>query len=168
MDDADMIRFDKCIDFLHTIGIETTFRQIGAEGFLPGFLIQNGVIIIDKDKLEHPGDILHEAGHVAVIPSADRHRLTEKSIIERKDREVEEMMAIAWSYAASIYLDIDPSFVFHEEGYRGGSSYITESCSKKEYFGLNLLQSIGLTMNEKKAQRAQVLAYPHMIKWLRD
>ncbi|CAL1517258.1 hypothetical protein [Chitinophaga sp. MM2321] len=168
MDYEEMIKFDKCIDFLHTIGIQTTFRTIGDDGFLPGLLIKNGVIIIDRDGLQHPGDILHEAGHIAVVPAGDRHNLTEKCIIQRTDREAEEMMAIAWSYAASIYLEIDPGFVFHEEGYRDGSSYITESCSKKEYIGLAMLQRIGLTFNEKRAQRLKVPAYPHMVKWLRD
>lgn len=168
MDEGDMIKFDKCIDFLHSIGIETIFREIGAEGFLPGLLINKGAIIIDRDRLEHPGDILHEAGHIAVVPAGDRHSLTEKGITRRTDREGEEMMAIAWSYAAAIHLDIDPAFVFHDDGYRGGSDFITESCNNNDFHGLTMLQRIGLTVNEKRARHLQVDAWPHMVKWLRD
>jgi len=163
----EMALFEKSIEFLHTIGIETTFRKIGKNSFLPGLLIHKGTIIIDKDALENPGDILHEAGHIAVVPGIDRSGLSERNIITRKDREMEEIMAIAWSYAACIYLLIDPFFVFHEQGYRGGRDYITDSCRLKSYIGLSMLEKIGLTLNEKKANRLNIPSYPHMIKWLR-
>ncbi len=76
-------------------------------------------------------------------------------------------MAIAWSYAACIHLSIDPFFVFHEEGYRGGRDYITDSCRDKNYIGLSMLENIGMTVTEKKAKRVNLQSYPHMIKWLR-
>jgi hypothetical protein len=162
----EMALLDQCIEFLHSIGIETTFRKIANKSFLPGLLINKGMIIIDKDKLEHPGDILHEAGHIAVVPGIDRSSLSERNIINRKNRETEEIMAIAWSYAACIHLFIDPFFVFHEQGYRGGRDYITDSCRLKSYIGLSMLEKIGLTVNEKNAKRLNVPSYPHMIKWL--
>lgn len=163
----EMAAFEQCIDFLNSIGIETTFRKIGNKTFLPGLLINKGMIIIDKEALEHPGDILHEAGHIAVVPAADRPSLSESSIIGRKNREMEEIMAIAWSYAACMHLRIDPGFVFHEQGYRGGKDYITDSCSNKSYIGLSMLEKIKLTANEKNAQRLNIPSYPYMIKWLR-
>jgi len=163
----EMAAFEQCIEFLNHIGIETTFRKIGNKSFLPGLLINKGTIIIDKDALEHPGDILHEAGHIAVVPATDRLGLSEKMIIGRKNREGEEIMAIAWSYAACMHLLIDPNFVFHEQGYRGGKEYITNSCSDKSYIGLSMLEKIGLTANEKNAQRLRIPSYPHMIKWMR-
>ena len=163
----EMALLEQCVEFLHTIGIETTFRKIGNKSFLPGLLINNGTIIIDKDALQHPGDILHEAGHIAVVPGNDRPSLSERNIITRKDREREEIMAIAWSYAACIHLLIDPFFVFHEQGYRGGRDYITDSCRLKSYIGLSMLERIGLTVTEKKASRLNVPSYPQMIKWLR-
>ncbi|WP_205509373.1 hypothetical protein [Longitalea arenae] len=167
-DDADeMVLLEKCVAFLNDIGIETTFRKIGNKSFLPGLLINKGTIIIDLDALEHPGDILHEAGHIAVVPAIDRSGLSERNIINRSNRETEEIMAIAWSYAACIHLLIDPFFVFHEQGYRGGRDYITDSCRDKNYIGLSMLERIGLTVNEKNARRLKVLSYPHMIKWLR-
>jgi hypothetical protein len=162
----EMATFEKCVGFLNWIGIEIIFSKMDTNGFLPGFLIEKGMLIIDRDLLQHPGDILHEAGHIAVVPAAERPGLTEKTMIQRKNREAEEMMAIAWSYAACIHLRIDPDFVFHEAGYRGGSSFITDSCSDKSYFGLPMLQGIGLTADEKNAQRLNIPSYPHMIKWL--
>lgn len=164
----DMALFDQCIDFLNNIvGIETSFRKIGNKSFLPGLLINKGTIIIDIDALTHPGDILHEAGHIAIVPAIERLNLSEKDIVKRKNREGEEIMAIAWSYAACMHLSIDPFFVFHEAGYRGGRDFITDSCRDKNYIGLSMLENIGMTVNDKKAKRSNQLAYPHMIKWLR-
>jgi hypothetical protein len=163
----EMALLEQCIEFLNKIGIETTFRKIANKSFLPGLLINKGMIIIDKDKLKHPGDILHEAGHIAVVPGIDRSSLSERNITNRKNRETEEIMAIAWSYAVCIHLFIDPFFVFHEQGYRGGRDYITDSCRLKNYIGLSMLEKIGLTVNEKNAKRLNVPSYPYMIQWLR-
>lgn len=166
-DDSELVLLEQCVLFLNSIGIETTFRKIGNKSFLPGLLINKGMIIIDTGVLEHPGDILHEAGHLAVVPASDRRVLSEKGIINRKNREQEEIMAIAWSYAACMHLLIDPTFVFHEQGYRGGRDYIIDSCSNKNYIGLSMLEKIGLTVNEKNARHQNIPSYPHMIQWLR-
>ncbi len=159
---------EKCILFLNGIGIVTTLIASDPNGFLPGLSIHRGTILINLSRLDNPGDILHEAGHLAVIPSDDRPLLNDADISKRVDREAEEMMAIAWSYAACIYLGIDPRFVLHENGYKGGANYIVEQFEKSEYFGLPILQCVGLTANEKTAARLNILPYPHMIKWLRD
>jgi len=154
--------FNKCIAFLNDIGIQTSFRTLDDSSFLPGLQIENGNIVIDTNMLQHPGDILHEAGHIAVVASKDRVRLTADALIKRKDREAEEVMAIAWSYAACIHLDIDPAFVFHKEGYRGGSASIMDSCDKNEYIGMHMLDSLGMT-----SATADNMTYPLMDRWLR-
>jgi hypothetical protein len=158
----------KCISFLNSIGIETIFRKIDTDSFLPGLLIENGKIIVDTDALLYPGDILHEAGHIAVTPGNERPFMNGETIVQSSHRGSEEMMAIAWSYAACIHLSLDPYFVFHDDGYKGGGSYIADNFNEKKYFGLPMLQWIGLTADEKKATELKVSPYPHMIKWLRD
>lgn len=167
-DPDEVSTFEKCIVFLNDIGIQTIFSTVDSDSFLPGLSIENGMIIIDRNLLQHPGDILHEAGHIAVVPVADRSRLTAEAIIKRKNREAEEIMAIAWSYAACILLNIDPYFVFHDEGYKDGSDYIIDSCNDHSYLGLEMLQGIGMTANETNARRLHIPAYPHMIRWLRN
>lgn len=163
-----MALFEKCIVFLNGIGIKTVFTEIEPDSFLPGLLIDEGTIFIDMNLLQHPGDILHEAGHIAVVPAADRRRLSEKDIIQRKDREAEEIMAIAWSYAACRQLKIDPYFVFHDEGYKDGSTFIVDSCGNNTYIGLQMLAGIGLTANDKSAKSFHIPIYPYMIRWLRN
>lgn len=158
----------KCISFLQKISIETSFEKLDEPCFLPGLSIRNGVIIIDREGLLYPGDILHEAGHIAVVPFAERHTLTATSIGKREMHEAEEMMAIAWSYAACVYLQLDPFIVFHDEGYRGGGSYIAENFGNGQYFGLPMLQWKGMALDEANAAAQNLPAYPCMIKWTLD
>ena len=159
---------EKCIAFLQTIGIKIIYRQLPTGSFLPGLSIEDGCIIIDKEALLYPGDILHEAGHIAVVPADERSALNAVSIEKRKDRQAEEMMAIAWSYAACVHLTIDPNFVFHDGGYKKGGSNIADNFAKKQYFGLPMLQWLGLCYDEKNAAGKEVAPYPAMIKWLRS
>lgn len=159
---------EKCISFLSEIGIEIKFEKLHEPCFLPGLSIHNGAIIIDREALKYPGDILHEAGHIAVVPVSERVTLTASVIEKREMREAEEMMAIAWSYAACMYLGLDPYVVFHDEGYKGGGSYIADNFNDKKYFGLPMLQWKGMAADEKKAAELQVKPYPFMIKWVLD
>jgi hypothetical protein len=157
-----------CVDFINAIGIRTRLQRIDGDCFLPGLTIEAGTIIIDPERLEFPGDILHEAGHVAVVPAIERAALDAASIEKRPRREAEEMMAIAWSYAACVHLGIDPGFVFHDSGYKGGGNYIAENFKEKKYFGLPMLQWIGMAADEKNAKVLNIPPYPHMIKWVLD
>jgi hypothetical protein len=159
---------EKCIAFLHSIGIKTILKQLDRGSFLPGLSIKEGSIIVDRNALTYPGDILHEAGHIAVVPAAERPTLNAASVEKRQNREAEEMMAIAWSYAACLHLDMDACFVFHDGGYKGGGSHIADTFKDKKYIGLPMLQWIGLAADEKNAAILHLPAYPCMIKWLRD
>lgn len=157
-----------CISFLNGIGIETKFEKLEEPCFLPGLSIRNGIIIIDREALSYPGDILHEAGHIAIVPAAERQTLNAAAIEKRENRASEEMMAIAWSYAACVHLGLDPYIVFHDDGYKGGGSYIADNFNNKSYFGLPMLQWKGMAADEKNAPQLNVVPYPHMIKWVLD
>ena len=157
--------FDIALQFINEIGIATDFRKVNEdECFLPGLLIENGNIVIDTDKLKYQGDILHEAAHIAIVPSAERRSLHGYSIAQRNDAAAEEMMAIAWSYAACIHLDIDPAFVFHPHGYKEGAQNIIENFRQGRYIGVPVLQWLGMTSTSAFDDKV----YPAMIKWLRD
>lgn len=159
---------EKSIDFLVSIGIPVTYRKLDGPNFLPGLSIEKGAIVIDSEAMKYPGDILHEAGHIAVVPAKDRALLSGATIEKRKERQAEELMAIAWSYAACVHLDIDPHFVFHDDGYKGGGAFIIDNFREKKYFGVPMLQYAGMAVEGKNAAAARQTPYPHMIKWLRD
>src|SRR5689334_9369869 len=104
----------RIVSFLESIGLEVISCTLPEPGFLPGVLIDRGRMLIDEAALRHPGDLLHEAGHLAMMTAAER---TERRHNVGKD-EGEEMGAISWSYAALVHLELDPAVVFHSEGYR--------------------------------------------------
>lgn len=161
-----MTIINKCIPFLHSIGIPTSFRTIEDGSFLPGLLIEEGGIVIDTEALLYPGDILHEAGHIAVVPAAERPLLNQEAIVNSFNRDAEEMMAIAWSYAACLHLDLDPLVVFHESGYKGGGSSLVENFKAGRFFGTASLQWCNMTVEPAYAKNG-VAPYPYMINWLR-
>ena len=153
--------------FLAGIGLETVpcvFAEHGFRGFLDGLAIHGGVLLIHEPRLTWPGDLLHEAGHLAVVPAGKREQLSGSAGSDPG----EEMAAIAWSYAAALYLEIDPAIVFHSGGYQGGSRAILENFSQGRYFGVPLLEWLGLTADKKNAAVLKVPPYPHMLKWLTE
>jgi hypothetical protein len=155
---------DRIVNFLIKIGIEVTKAHLQQQTFLPGISVDRGAILIDESRLLYPGDLLHEAGHLAVIPSQERKQAQDN--VSKKASE--EMMAIAWSYAALIHLGLEPSVVFHEGGYRGWSEALIENFTQGRYIGVPMLQWIGLTADEKGAKETGVRPYPDMMKWLLD
>lgn len=150
--------------FLSTISLETAPVVLSHATFLPGLMISQGILLIDEARLTYPGDVLHEAGHIAVTPASRRRELHQTAGSDAG----EEMAAIAWSYAASLYLGIDPEIVFHSDGYRGYSRTIVENFSQGRYFGVPLLEWYGLTACKKDAALMQIPPYPSMLKWLRN
>ena len=154
--------FEKAIIFLRETGIETIFQPLDKEHcFLPGMMIDRGRILIDREKLAFPGDVLHEAAHIALVPASERSGLNGEDIGKRRDAAAEEMAAIAWTYAACLHLNIDSSFVFHEQGYKGAASAIADNFKEGKGFGVPILQWLGMTGIEGRN-------YPDMIKWKRD
>jgi len=150
--------------FLRSIGLETAPAVLPQDGFLQGIRISRGLLLIDEARLAYPGDLLHEAGHLAVIP-AERRTLLEGSAGSDAG---EEMAAIAWSYAAALYLGIDPAVVFHSGGYSGGSQAILSNFAQGRYVGVPVLEWLGLAADGKTAALLEIERYPHMLKWLRD
>ena len=76
-------------------------------------------------------------------------------------------MAIAWSYAAILHLQLPPDVVFHPEGYRGGSQSMLENFSAGRFLAVPMLQWLGMTLDEKRAKEAGAAPYPKMIRWVR-
>jgi hypothetical protein len=159
---------EKIVQFILEIGLPVTFDAVPTDKeFLPGICISNGGLIVDKAALLYPGDILHEAGHLAVVTSAERSSVDGILETDTDKSAGEEMMAIAWSYAAAVHLGIDPLIVFHENGYKGSGATIAKNFSDGRYFGLPMLQWVGLTLDDKNALEKKQKPYPNMIAWVR-
>jgi hypothetical protein len=150
--------------FLAHIALKTAPATLSQPTFLDGLTISQGTLLVDEARLTYPGDLLHEAGHLAVTPAEKRRQVHHNAGGDAG----EEMMAIAWSYAAALHVGIDPAVVFHSAGYSGGGRAIVDNFSQGRYFGVPLLEWLGLTADKKSAALLRVPPYPHMLKWLRD
>ena len=135
---------------------------------MPGILINNGSLIIDTDQLLYPGDILHEAGHIALAPADVRSTLT--SPIDTQldfDAATHEMMTLAWSFAAAIESCLPLDVLFHPEGYKGQNDSISQGFQSGHYIGLPMLQWLGMAYDINNAPLHNAAPFPKMIKWLR-
>jgi hypothetical protein len=80
----------------------------------------------------------------------------------------EEMMAISWSYAAILHLQLPPEVVFHPAGYRGGSQSLLDNFATGRYLAIPMLQWLGMTHDEKQARETGAAPYPKMKTCLRQ
>ncbi|KOO60103.1 hypothetical protein WH43_00330 [Rheinheimera sp. KL1] len=152
----------KVLAFFNEIGIAYQIQPLAGPSFLPGAQIKNGGLCIDPTRLAYPGDLLHEAGHIAVMPTVQRHLLNDNVNESANQGPAEEMAAIAWSWAALVYLNLPPEFLFHAEGYKGGSEAYITAFSTGGGFGYPLLSWYGMCEQPSAAD-----GYPQMKLWLR-
>jgi len=146
------------INFLKSIQIEVIETPVSDDTFLPGLRIKGQTIFYDPEKLKYPGDLLHEAGHIAVTEEKLRPLIGTLSSEEQKPNEGEEIAAILWSFAACRHLNLDLSIVFHPGGYKNESQWLIEQFNSQNYIGLPLLEWMSLCDKED---------FPKMKKWLR-
>jgi hypothetical protein len=161
--DAPAALTDYIVGFLISIGLTVRGGEIEEPTVLPGILVERGALLFDPGKLRFPCDLLHEAGHLAVVPPARRATMHH----DVGSDPAEEMMAIAWSYAAAIHLGIDPRLLFHDE-YKGGGPAIAATFTGGGGFSVPMLQWVGLTYDAARARVEGCEPYPRMLRWLRE
>ncbi|RYY23077.1 MAG: hypothetical protein EOP62_21395 [Sphingomonadales bacterium] len=140
----------RILAFLDQVGIPVIAEPV-TDTLLPGATVRHGTLVYDPERLPWPGDLLHEAGHIAVTDPAVRATLPE--IVHDP---AEEMAAMAWSYAAALASGVAPAIVFHDGGYKGGGSNFLDSYADGGGIGVPMLRYYGMTS-----------AFPAMERWLR-
>lgn len=173
--------FRLCATFLDRIGIPVILSP-GADGFLPGIRILGGSILVTAADDGLAGDLLHEAGHVAVVPALFRPLIDDdvsglepafgeyieahpdgfsypedpvcRGIIQSGEQE-----AAAWSYAAAVAAGIDPWLPF-SKGFNDEGRDVLERMRIRQHYGINGLAAGGMT----RLRGAD--AFPSMIRWL--
>lgn len=146
----------KIIEFLAQIGLALEERDVSDDTFLPGITVVDGVLVFDRQRLKYSGDLLHEAGHLAILPTAQRENASDDFGGDGGN----EMAAIAWSYAACVHLGLPLQVVFHDGGYKGDSVWLAEIFSDGKYIGLPILEWKGMTSSSGDT------TYPRMRHWL--
>ena len=157
----------RLIAFLEQIGIAPVAAELGDDTFLPGLTVEDGRLLYDEAKLRYPGDLLHEAGHIAVAPPSLRPLMGGDAAIPGLDMGELEIAAVMWSYAAVVHLGMDPEVVFHDAGYRGMSRGLVRTFGFGVYPGLPYLEAAGMAFSPRRAAELGVAPFPHMVSWLR-
>lgn len=146
------------VDFLNSINIKVIEKKLPKNTFLPGISLFKNSILVDLEQLKYPGDLLHEAGHIAVTEKEKRLHIGTQKMDCNWPTEGDEIVTILWSYAACCFLQLDLEVVFHPDGYKGESKWLIEQFKNKTYIGLPLLEWMSLCTETE---------FPVMRKWLR-
>jgi hypothetical protein len=159
---ADSVLLTQIIAFIRSLGIEVAEREMRRTTLVPGIDIEGGGLIVEEPRLCKPADLLHEAGHIALTPIAQRAALDGTV----GTSAAEELSTIAWTWAAARHLGIDPREVFHEEVISGNGPTLLENFEAERYVGVPMLQYWGMT-RERSGDGAPA-PYPRMLRWTRD
>ena len=146
------------IDFLTSIHINVIEKELTNNTFLPGLSLLGNTILMDSNKLKYPGDLLHEAGHIATTEEHKRQLIGTSKMDTTWPTDGDEIATIIWSYAACRHLKLDLEVVFHPNGYKNDANWLITQFSNKNYIGLPLLEWMNLCNKDD---------FPEMIKWLR-
>jgi hypothetical protein len=144
--------------FLSEIEIPFLEANLEDDCFLPGLKIDKGTLLYDPEKLKYPGDILHEAGHIALMTSEEKETIVGNVKEHRSPGQDDEMGVMCWAYAALVHLKIPIEIVFHPDGYNGYSQTLIMEYTNGQYRGLPLLVWMELCDYE---------TFPKMKKWIR-
>lgn len=150
------------LGFVDQLGLPWDLAELDDNTFLPGLCLRQGQLLVDPARLKYPGDILHEAGHLALTPAAERPTLGPSGL---EDAGL-EMATLSWSWAACLHLGLPPEVVFHPEGYKGSSESLIQTYRSGGTLGQPLLAWMGLT--SWGTQGDGTVRFPAMARWLRD
>jgi hypothetical protein len=133
----------RVVDFLRSVGVPVAVTDTPADSFLPGVRVGPAGLTVFPPAVEHPHDLFHEAGHLAVIPrrfwsflpdgadfgdpGAPFSRAVDDYLQDHPEGltsfpedpvcraviQMGEVVAIAWSYAAMVAASCDLDAYWH-------------------------------------------------------
>jgi hypothetical protein len=156
------------VDFLRRIGLSVMEGPLPADTFLPGVAIRDGGLVADPDSLVWPGDLLHEAGHLAVLPAALRSEAHDDDPNHADVEHAGELEAMAWAYAAAVELGLPMEVLIHDGGYHGKARDLLQMYTFGVYPGLRGLCQSGMAAAHGFTPDCGPVQYPRMLHWLRD
>lgn len=182
------------VAFLRGIDMSIEYGEGAHNGFLPGVNIHAGVIHVDPETLMGPGDLLHEAGHMIVVPrrywprlgrdlQVDIEALLEKEtgpdglpdpVLTMAARQG-EFMSQAWSYAVVLHLGLPPECLFFPGSYKfhqyEGTHPMQAWLERGTHNGLVPLAQAGMTGFSGVFAHLHdngLPPFPHMTRWSLD
>lgn len=180
---ADHADFERTIGFLISIGIKAEIKP-EANGFIRKVRLEQGALHIQPDA--PISGILHEAGHIAVLPSAFRHLATgnissaQRAALEatqdldpdsapyRAAMQCSDPETTAWAWAAGEHLGLAPEVIIQDNEYANSGAEMRAACQARAYIGINGLSHAGFCANRAGpyATAKGLPAYPSLMMWL--
>lgn len=175
------------VEFLNHIGISAEL-QPGAKGFLGAVRIVDGRLLVDP--LCPVSDLLHEAGHIAIVPKRYRHLLNNNvskghalmledvdhlladdvdhplyvAVMQSGDTE-----ATAWAWAAGIHLGIAPEKIILDQQYENDGAGVRLALSLGQYAGINGMARAGFCYtNRAIAHMKDTQCFPALAFWTQE
>lgn len=177
-------RMDRLVGFLREIGLPCTVVS-GATGFLRGVRIVDGGLHIDP--AAHLSNVIHEAGHLAVLPARFRPQANDDidaaikaMFLELKEEDADpcsaevraalqtgDSEATAWAWAVGEHLGLLPEEVIRDVDYNGEGESIRVALAARAYLGINGLACAGFCVTHPRLEIAcRRPAYPRLAMWL--
>lgn len=158
----------------------------GVNGFLSDIAIVDGELHVARRDDDLAGELLHEAGHLAVLPEQFRSQASGdlSGVIQlmsdwldahaptlhpddarvRAILQAGETETVAWSYAAANELGIDTRIPFYR-GFDGEGLDLHAQVASGCYFGVHGLAAAGMS---DIPRRWSTTPFPKMKRWLQN
>lgn len=169
------------IDYLREVGLEI-HEVPGADGFVPGCRIVSGILHVDPGCA--PSALLHEAGHLATVPTRFRSLMSDDLAVGMKSMfdelaklgldpdhplvraaiQCSDPEATAWAWAAGVAIGLAPEDIIQDVEYDGSGADIRAMLQAGQYAGINGLAHAGMCKRGHWVDEG--LRYPKMQQWL--
>ncbi|RMN17153.1 hypothetical protein ALQ64_03151 [Pseudomonas cannabina] len=173
---------ESAMQFLQGIGLAVAVKA-GSKGFIDHVEVVDGGLYVDPNAAA--SGILHEAGHLAIVPKQFRHHLSgdlSKGIakifaeldmmdlepdahLQRAMLQASDPEATAWAFAAGKAIGIPETMIIQSAEYDGEGDFIRSALSALRYIGINGLSHAGFCVLRENAYRP-LPVYPSLSYWL--
>lgn len=173
--------FAKCIKFLNQIGIETSIKE-GTTGFVKNVEIREGKLFVDPSC--SISSLLHEAGHVALLPVRFRGKASGDMKYIMKDMQenikcsipempegraalqYDDCATTAWAWAVGKHLKIPEEKIILDEEYQNTGEEMRIRLKFNSYFGISGLAAAGFCVtHERHSKYKNLPLYPKLKFW---
>jgi hypothetical protein len=178
-----------CVSFVrNVVGLRVDEVSVPADTVLPHVRIHEGGLLVDVARC-YPGDVLHEAGHIAIMPGAFRPlangdlkavgKAMRKHLEDHPEGlathpedpvcraliQVSDPEVTAWQYAAAVAVGLPMQWLFPPGTYGDEGPDILRSLQHSAYVGINGLQAAHWTVIRANPHR-KLPVYPQLAHWL--
>lgn len=173
---------EQVMQFLNRIGLRVSVEP-GANGFIPHVAVVDGGLHVDR--AAPASGLLHEAGHLALVPTQFRHYLSgdldagvkrifseldslnlgPDSKLERAMLQASDPEATAWAWAAGKAIGIPERMIIQDFEYSGSGGFIRSALAANSYVGINGMSHAGFCIPRKRPNQVEPV-YPELAFWL--